>query len=126
MIYMKISIISLIVAVLFCGLTPASFAQEPLQRGACKADVAKFCKDVQQGQGRIVRCMKAHENELSPACKNLIAAQKEKSREFMQSCKADEAKFCNGIKPGGGRIINCLKQHEAELSADCKTHIPKR
>lgn len=35
-------------------------------------------------------------------------------------CKADAEKFCKDVKPGGGRIILCLKQHEAELSAECK------
>lgn len=35
-------------------------------------------------------------------------------------CAADAAKFCQDIKPGGGRIITCLKEHEAELSAECK------
>ncbi len=35
-------------------------------------------------------------------------------------CRADAAKFCKGIKPGGGRIIACLKAHEADLSAECR------
>ena len=35
-------------------------------------------------------------------------------------CKADAEKFCKDIKPGGGRIIACLKEHRAELSAECK------
>jgi 3-hydroxymyristoyl/3-hydroxydecanoyl-(acyl carrier protein) dehydratase len=123
---MKVAIISLMVAMLFCGLTSASFAQEAVQNSACKADIAKFCKGVQPGQGRIVRCMNAHENELSVACKNLIAEEKEKSQEFVQSCKADAAKFCKDVKPGDDRIINCLKQHKAELSAACQAHFPKR
>jgi hypothetical protein len=35
-------------------------------------------------------------------------------------CKADAEKFCKDVKPGGGRIIDCLKQHQADLSAECK------
>jgi hypothetical protein len=36
-------------------------------------------------------------------------------------CKADADKFCKDVQPGGGRIIACLKQHEADLSEGCKT-----
>lgn len=35
-------------------------------------------------------------------------------------CAADAQKFCQGIAPGGGRILACLKSHEGELSAGCK------
>ncbi|MCU0848659.1 MAG: cysteine rich repeat-containing protein [Spirochaetes bacterium] len=37
-------------------------------------------------------------------------------------CKADAEKFCKDIKPGHGRIMACLKSHEAELSQACKDH----
>ena len=33
-----------------------------------------------------------------------------------QACRADAQKLCAGAKPGGGRVMACLKQHEAELS----------
>ncbi len=36
------------------------------------------------------------------------------------ACKGDLEKFCKDVKPGGGRLIKCLKEHSAELSADCK------
>ena len=38
--------------------------------GPCAADVKKFCGDVKPGQGAIARCMRAHEAELSPACRD--------------------------------------------------------
>jgi len=34
-------------------------------------------------------------------------------------CKADREKLCPGIKPGDGKLGECMKQHEAELSAEC-------
>lgn len=44
---------------------------------------------------------------------NLTAAQRD-------ACKADYAKYCSGVAPGGGRIIACLnKQHDA-LSGACQ------
>ena len=34
-------------------------------------------------------------------------------------CKADQEKFCPGMKSGDGKLGPCMKQHEAELSAEC-------
>lgn len=48
--------------------------------GPCKADIAKFCKDVEKGEGRIINCLKDHSDELSSACKSKIVEQKEKSQ----------------------------------------------
>jgi hypothetical protein len=39
-------------------------------------------------------------------------------------CKADAQKLCKGTKPGGGRVIACLQQHEAELTPACKEQLP--
>ena len=38
-------------------------------------------------------------------------------------CADDIEKFCKGIKPGAGRILNCLKAHEAELTVSCRGKI---
>lgn len=35
---------------------------------ACQLDVEKLCKDLKPGRGRIHKCLKRHEDELSPAC----------------------------------------------------------
>jgi len=34
-------------------------------------------------------------------------------------CKADAARLCPGVAPGGGRLLGCLKQHENEVSIGC-------
>jgi hypothetical protein len=118
---------SLYLAVLVAGFlclssmtgTHAWAARENL----CSKDIAKFCKDVQKGGGRIADCLKQHENDLSAACKERIAKREEKrkkSSEISQGCKADVAKLCKDVKPGGGRIRKCLKEHQAQLSAQCK------
>jgi hypothetical protein len=122
---MQKSLISLITVVMFLGVVSAAQSQEVGRKGPCKADIEKFCKDVKPGQGRIVKCLQAHENELSPACKNEIAAEKEKTKEFINSCKPDAEKFCKDVRPGGGRIIHCLKQHQSELSPNCQAYFKK-
>jgi len=35
----------------------------------CEADIYVFCPGVQPGKGRIIKCLKAHKQELTPACK---------------------------------------------------------
>lgn len=37
-----------------------------------------------------------------------------------EACKEDAKTLCKGIKPGGGRIAACLKEHKEEVSAECK------
>ncbi|HUN56316.1 MAG TPA: cysteine rich repeat-containing protein [Smithella sp.] len=50
-------------------------------RGACKADVEKFCKGVKPGEGRIIACLKGNEDRLSQSCKNEIAKAREKKQQ---------------------------------------------
>jgi len=38
-------------------------------------------------------------------------------------CSDDIEKYCKEIKPGSGRLLNCLKSHEAELSVSCRGKI---
>ncbi|MGA7328756.1 MAG: cysteine rich repeat-containing protein [Rhodomicrobium sp.] len=36
-----------------------------------------------------------------------------------KACKGDREKFCAGVAPGDGKLGECLKQHETELSSEC-------
>lgn len=38
-------------------------------------------------------------------------------------CRADMQKYCKDVKPGGGRMMQCMKEHEADLSAECRGRI---
>jgi hypothetical protein len=42
-------------------------------RQACESDVQKLCSGVAPGRGGIVRCLREHEGDLSPACKDQLA-----------------------------------------------------
>lgn len=101
-------------------LSIATGARAEQDAKPCADDAARLCKGVQQGEGRIAKCMKEHESELSPGCKKNVGKLKEKVKDFKEACKEDAGKLCKDTKPGGGRILQCLKQHEGELSAACK------
>lgn len=38
-----------------------------------------------------------------------------------KACGADIRKLCPDVQPGGGRILQCMKAKESELSGGCKT-----
>ncbi|MGD9542653.1 MAG: hypothetical protein AB7F41_02590 [Methylocystis sp.] len=42
-----------------------------------------------------------------------------------ERCKADYAKLCSGVMPGGGRIIACFQAHKDEVSPDCRDALSK-
>jgi hypothetical protein len=117
----RISLVVFIAVAVCLGFwaAPQAFAE----KGACREDVAKFCKDVQPGGGRVLKCMMEHENELSPACKANMGEMKMKVQEAREECKDDVVRFCSEVKPGGGRIIRCLKEHENDLAPQCKARL---
>ncbi len=39
------------------------------------------------------------------------------------ACKADIEKLCKDVQPGNGGLKKCLKEHEAELSAECQAKL---
>ncbi|MBX3027309.1 hypothetical protein KF840_20620 [bacterium] len=43
-------------------------------RRDCEADIARLCKDVAAGQGRIGQCLLGHADQLSPACAAALAS----------------------------------------------------
>ena len=49
--------------------------------------------------------------------KNRLTAPLKIARE----CRSEAELFCKGIRPGGQRIVVCLKQRIAELSPACVT-----
>ena len=108
-----------LVFVLFTAAVAADAGAQQRGEGPCAADVKKFCGDVKPGQGAIAKCMKAHETELSPACRESSKARAEKAERVREECKADAEKFCKGIAPGGGRILSCLKSRQPELQPAC-------
>lgn len=42
-----------------------------------------------------------------------------------EACKADIKKLCPGVKPGGGRIAECLKDKKDQMSDECKADLAK-
>ena len=88
---------------------------------ACKDDVAKFCKDVARGERRIAQCLTENKASLSEGCAAHVPGKrrKMKRRAFRKVCGADIREHCEGVKPGKGRILACLRGQKGAVSARC-------
>jgi hypothetical protein len=113
---------SLVVALLCLGWLAPTYARGQESR-PCVEDIQKFCKDVSPGGGRLIACLKEHENELSAPCKKKLEEAWQKAGEANQACADDVHKFCGEVKPGQGRIVKCLQEHRNELSPECKAKL---
>lgn len=50
-----------------------------------------------------------------------VNAQQNDGRPALQACRADMRELCAGTERGGGRIIQCLREHRNDLSDGCRT-----
>jgi hypothetical protein len=69
------------------GLGSAAYAQDK----PCMADAARLCPNVEPGGGAQMQCLKAHKEELSPACKKKVLQAKIKHEENKQMEQQQEA-----------------------------------
>ncbi len=66
------------ILVLAIGGSGPTLAQSGDGRGACASDYAKFCAGTSPGGGRVVACLTKQQNQLSDACKKVLANRKAK------------------------------------------------
>jgi hypothetical protein len=43
-----------------------------------------------------------------------------------EACGEDIKKLCQNVKPGEGRIVQCLEQHQSEVSQTCNELLTKK
>jgi len=104
-------------------LSVNAFAQRNAGSGPCAQDIQKLCPGIEPGGGKVMQCLHEHAAEVSDACKVRLQQGKEKVKDKMQSCRDDAQKYCKGVQPGEGKIIECLKSCQNELSPACQTAI---
>lgn len=107
----------------------AAFSQE--NAGSCRADVERFCPQAQGNPKAATDCLLDHQKDISDACYDKLKQQMsrgdgEAAPRNGGACKRDAESLCQGIQPGGGRIVNCLLDHQNELSDACYDQMAKR
>lgn len=101
---------------------------------ACDNDINTMCATVcspfsgQACGGTVLRCLVEHRgNVTSEECKKEIfefekneANDVRVDKPLYEACKDDKAKFCADVKPGKGRVHQCLRDHRDELTKECR------
>jgi cysteine rich repeat protein len=93
----------------------------------CDKELKTYCKDVTPGEGRGLACLYAHSDKLSGQCEYALydaAMQLERVINALayaaNECRDDLKKFCSDIKPGEGRLLQCIDKNAAKVSGRCK------
>ena len=96
----------------------------------CKQDIAAYCKNVTVGEGRVLACLYAYQDKLSNRCEYALydaAAQLERAVAALtflaNECRSDLKAYCSDVKPGEGRLINCIDKNMEKVSSRCKQAI---
>ena len=101
-------------------LLPQGAPAQSIPQNACTPDIEAYCKTVEPGEGRILRCLKAHQDHLSASCQGTLDAANSKVAALRWTCGPDVIRLCTGtLASGGGEIMRCLQAHQSELSAPC-------
>jgi len=86
----------------------------------CAPEIQRLCAKVPPGGGRIQGCLKAHESELSHACRSRVDELEREAGVLAASCRWDIGRFCSDVSPGGGRVLACLQGRQDWLTPECK------
>lgn len=111
--------------------------------GACKDFIAKYCRKVHAGQGRLAACLtnqaRAAEEDasttdpLSAACQAELDAFKQdastninKNVQLALRCRKDVKQFCSDTHPEEeGAVLLCLRAHRGKLRPVCQKEVFK-
>ncbi len=94
----------------------------------CDADIEQYCSGLPRNSQKVFMCMMAYEDSLSESCRLGIVEAAMSIRMgaaaidySVRACEEDADKHCLDVQPGEGRLVNCIKEHEAEVSEACVT-----
>lgn len=93
----------------------------------CDAEVQQYCPDSLSGEDRR-RCVMQRFKRLAPTCQQIMQQRLVRWKEadgYKLSCAVDVTRFCRTVSPGDGRMLQCLQEHEQDLSEGCYQSLPK-
>ena len=89
----------------------------------CNETIAKFCKDVVPGSGRIMKCLNDHRDDQSIACKDWIEEQQKSMQDLFAVCREEIAALCKAAPPDKAGIYFCLLDNYIALKIDCRSKL---
>ena len=111
----------MIVATALFGLGANAYAEER----PCMADAARLCPNIEPGGGAQMECLKAHKDELSPACKKKMMQTKIKHEEQKQELRGQKIQLWlepNDPASGGPKSAGGPKQRIHKVEAFERVH----
>jgi OOP family OmpA-OmpF porin len=92
----------------------------------CSQEIAGFCADVPLGGGRVLSCLRAHEDELSIGCQAALAegaatidSALGDANFFGAKCARDLKDNCADVQPGEGKMLACLTDNIKFVTKRC-------
>jgi len=119
-------------AILLLGISCATAQPDLVKTVAdgCKVELEKYCADVTMGDGKVLACLYAHGEKLSPKCEYALydaAVQLERAvaalTYLVNECDDDMEKYCSAVEPGEGRLLDCLNKQGKNVSERCRAAI---
>ena len=105
---------------LLCGLATSANAQDKAGGGlgvVCKAELASLCPS--DGKTGPFVCLTQNQTKLGPECATYVKTAEERRAKFRAACETDRAKLCKDADAKGGKMMQCLRDKQAELSKPC-------
>lgn len=106
--------------------------------GACDEDAHQYCAELYSTDWQtsakelgynsdswklaLVDCLAHHRDQLSQDCKDSQDRRFVLNQAMVMACAGDTGKYCAGVEPVPGKepLVDCLKENEDDLSAECK------
>ena len=123
----RIFLLAAIAGTVFSTTASAQDSLVEYVQNSCKSEIENFCSTVNPGDGRLVLCFAAHEDQLSERCEYALYQASHALEQAVaaisyvaRSCRDDIVKLCPETTPGDGRILECLDGQSDKVSQVCK------
>jgi hypothetical protein len=108
----------------FSALAQQPIAEQLLE--GCKTELESWCQSVTPGEGRLLACLYAHEDQLSGQCEFALYDAAARLNRVINAlnyvageCRGDIQSLCAEVQAGEGRIAECLNKNADKLSQPC-------
>jgi len=99
-----------------------------ITRLKCESEIEQVCPDGMQGAGTF-RCLERRMKDLPPPCQAMVRERfvkwKEDRSRTLAACRDDVRRLCATMRPGDGRVMQCLQDHAQDVSDRCYQTLPK-
>jgi hypothetical protein len=96
----------------------------------CFEEFETYCGNVTPGEGRILACLYAYKDKISTRCEYALYDASSHLKLVLNAlsyvaneCRDDLKKYCSNVKPGEGRLTDCIAKNMDVITDRCKNAI---